>query len=121
PVEAGFWREAVDRIAARVLPAPPDPRNFGDLLARLFHRGDDAAWLRRAPIELWEDLLIVLERSSSPPSRAWDGLRSSMADAVRILSARVAALGVASDLRARLPDVEVRDLPFLKLPVVVEA
>jgi site-specific recombinase len=115
PVEPGFWREAWDRIATRLLPVHVDPHSFGDLLGRLFPTKEDAAWLGRVPAELWEEFLLVLERTSSPPSRAWYGLRQSMADAVHILAARTCSLGLAPDIQDRLPEYAVRDLPFLKL------
>jgi site-specific recombinase len=121
PIEPAFWREAVDRFARRVLPAPPAPRSFADFARRLFPTEAEARWLERSPPELWLRLWTLLEGTKAPLSTAWLPLAGSMADATRILAARVAALGVAQDIRDRLPEIRVSDLPFLHLTRVCEA
>ncbi len=121
PVEAGFWREAADRIARRVLPTPPSPNSFADFIARLFPTEADARWLAISPPDPWLALWRLLETTKAPLSTAWMPLAGSMADAMRILAARIAGLAVAQDVRERLPDVPVSELPFLRLTKMCDA
>lgn len=120
PVEPAFWREASDRIARRLLPLPPAPRSFADFISRLFPTEAEAHWLEHSPPELWTKLWSLLESTKSPLRAAWLPLAGSMSDAMKILAARIAALGVAQDIRDRLPEMPVSELPFLLLPRVCE-
>jgi site-specific recombinase len=121
PVESGFWREAVDRISRTVLPTPPAPKSFAEFIEHLFPTVSEARWLERCPPELWAKLWSLLETTKAPLSAAWIPLAGSMSDAMRILAARIAALGVAQDIRDRLPGVTVSQLPFLRLPPLCDA
>ena len=121
PMEPGFWREAMDRLADHLLPAPPDPYRFAEFLPRFFTDPDDADWLESAPREVLLDFSAMLADAQDDFKRASNNLRSALGDAVAILSARICALGLAQDIRDRLPDRPVRELPFLRLPRVCEA
>ncbi len=121
PVESGFWREASDRISRSLLPTPPAPKSFAEFIAHLFPTVAEARWLERCPTELWKELWSILEKTEAPLSMAWKPLSGSMSDAMRILAARIAALGVAQDFRDRLPGMSVASLPFLRLPQLCEA
>ena len=122
PVQLAFWREAVDRISRRLLPTPPSPpQSFADFIAHFFPTVAEARWLERCPPELWVKLWAILEKTTAPLSTAWMPLAGSMSDAMRILAARIAALGVAPDIRERLPGMTVSELPFLRLPKLCDA
>lgn len=120
PNEPGFWREATDRLSRRLLPAPPVPKSFQDFINVLFPTKREAEWLEHSPAETWRKLWGVIEITRSPLSAAWMPLASSMSDAMRILATRIAALGVAQDIRDRLPEMTISTLPFLRLPTLCE-
>src|SRR5205807_3074224 len=121
PMEPGFWREAMDRIADHLLPAPPNPYRFAEFVPRFFTSVDDADWLENAPRELLLEIMATLTDAPEAFMAAAENLRAALGDAVAILSARVCALGLAQDVRDRLPERPVRELPFLRLPRVSEA
>lgn len=120
PTSANFWREAVDRASRRLLPLPPVPKSFQDFISVLFPTKREADWLEHTPVETWQKLWGVIEVTRTPLSAAWLPLAGSMADAMRILAARVAAHGVAPDVRERLPEIPVSKLPFLRLPTLCD-
>ena len=120
PMEPGFWGEAAERVASHVLPAPPNPYRLSELLPRVFSDPDDADWLEGAPRPLLGELIALLSAAPEELASATESLRNGLADAVAILSARVCALGLAQDVRDRLPDRAIRDLPFMRLPRVCE-
>jgi len=45
PNDRGFLGEASDRLSRRLLPAPPNPLDLADLLARCFRGAKEAGWL----------------------------------------------------------------------------
>ncbi len=111
----GFVGEAVDRVTRHVIPVPPDPRDLGATLARVFPDAASEAWLaglRMADLDALRGLL---------PSEAVSPLRAALADTLRVAALRAAARGFADDLRARMGDALVSQSPFLALVPDVEA
>ncbi|MEO7094299.1 MAG: gliding motility protein [Polyangiales bacterium] len=121
PMEPGFARETIDRISRALLPAPPNPYRMAELLPRLFSDVDDAAWLDILPRELLVDFGGLLHEASDASEAASRTMREGLGDAIAIIAARVCALGLAQDIRDRLPDRPVKTLPFLRLPRVCDA
>lgn len=120
PNEPGFWREMIDRLSRRFLPAPPVPKSFQDFISAIFPTKREASFIEHSPAETWRKLWGVIEITKSPLSSAWMPLAASMSDAMRIIAARIAALGVAQDVRDRLPEMSIASLPFLRLPTLCE-
>ncbi len=121
PQEPGFWREATARIGESLLPRPPSPTTLSELLARILPTIEDAQWLLRVPRELLDKFLRLLHDTESQRRDEWGSLRTSILDAVTVLTARVCALGLANDVWERLPETQLEDLPFLRLQRVCDA
>ncbi len=121
PMEPGFARELIDRITTHILPMPQNPHRFSHFLPRLFTTVDDAAWLETLPRDLIKDFVGILGAAEEEAEEARKNVRESLADAVAILAARVSALGLAQDIRDRLPNRSVKALPFLNLPRACDA
>lgn len=115
PSEYGFASEATERILRRVLPHPPDEGNLSELLERMFTSNSDAHWIAN----LGRDLLVEMARGlffeGDVERNPWRQIKHDMLDAVTVLAADVASLGVSKDLLDRLPRGSLRDLPFLVL------
>ncbi len=112
PAQPGFLGEAADRLSKRFLPAPPDDQDLAQLVERVFPEAEDADWLEQIPPELTSELATLLAEGRDPFAR----LRGEMADAVAVIATRIAALGLADDVRDRSPSTHVRESPFLNLP-----
>lgn len=118
PQEPGFWREAAARFSESILPRPPNLRLLSELLARILPAVEDARWLLRVPRALFEQFLTLLHDGERRGD--WSGLRRSIFEAVTVLSVRICALGLANDVRERLPEMTLDELPFLRLQRVCE-
>lgn len=119
--EPGFWREATSRLSESLLPRPPDFNKMSELLLRVLPQSEDARWLPRVPRPLFARLLELLQvqpamvTNAATGGGAWGSLRYSIHEAVIILASRVCALGLANDVRERMPETTLADLPFLRL------
>jgi site-specific recombinase len=117
PGDRSFMAESMDRISRRLLPAPRDDNDLSRLLARLFARRDDAAWLAELDPELVAQWLAVTSQASA----TWRPLARAAADAALLLATRISALGLSDDIRARSPGVSLRDSPLFRLPREADA
>lgn len=123
--ESGFWREATARMQEVLLPRPPSLNQLSELLLRVLPNNEDASWLPRVPRDLFVRLLDLLHVGETPESpagaRPWQSLRGAIHEAVLVLAARVCALGLANDVRERLPETPLVELPFLRLRRVCDS
>jgi site-specific recombinase len=115
PSDRGFAGEAATRWARKWLPAPSDETDLSELLAHMFPKERDRAWLGSVSPELVSKLgdLIADPNGAHDP---WRPVRDAMADAIALVATRISALGLASDIRARSPKVQLSDSPFFRLP-----
>jgi site-specific recombinase len=113
PSDRGLFGETVDRVSRRLLPAPVDENDLGQLVARMFPGKREPMWLRAIDASMAAELLEVL--SAADPD-TFAPVRGSMADALALLATRVSALGLSDDIRARSPNVTLQERPFFRLP-----
>ncbi|MDB5813702.1 MAG: site-specific recombinase family protein [Rhodocyclales bacterium] len=109
----GFFTELSHRIANRLLPPALDARFLRDLIEEVFDHDDDARWLASLPLDLWSDLLDVLGFNDAPPTAGYLQIRNEMAEALRVLACRLAALGLEPDLVRYYPALSQYESPFL--------
>lgn len=115
PQEPGFWREAAGRLEEKLLPHAPNNRRLSELLARILPTVEDAQWLVRVPRKLLDRFLNLLYEDDAQRREGWGSLRRSIFEAVTVLSVRICSLGLANDVRERLPETSLGELPFLRL------
>lgn len=120
PRAAGFFREAASRLVRRILPRPPVSRDLDDLFDRLFPEPEDAAWLAELDAELVERIEALWQHERKPGEPAWESLRPDLEDALLLLAARVRVIGSTAEMRARMPDTRLREVPFQKLGPAME-
>lgn len=111
----GLVGDLVDRLGRRLVPPAPDESDLSVLVWRLFPGSAGASWLD----ELAKDQVAAFCELMSAP--AFAPLRTGAEDAVAVLAARVSALGLASDVLTRLPQVPLDHSPFVRLPLACEA
>lgn len=120
PAELRIFSEATDRFARKLLPQPPDDSDLAALAYRLFPDAKTSAWLEEAPPGLIIDLVSLLFDGD----KAADGIGHVLddaADAVALLSVRIASIGVDEEIRIRGGVPSLRSSPFLELPRVCDA
>ncbi len=113
PSEYGFVSEAVERALRRALPRPPDESSLGELLERMFTDREEGAWVSNLGPDLLMEMALILYFEGDVEKNPWRQIRLDMLDAITVLAADVASLGVSQDILDRLPRVSIRELPFL--------
>ena len=121
PREYRFWAEAVHRVAAKVLPEPPQYADLAQVFVALFpDRGDEAM-----PMALPDDALIRLRAlfhyDEAPDEACWAVLRRDVDDAVVVLAAQVSAIGLSDAIRRRASPVALSQSPFVALGAELRA
>ena len=108
PNQRGLGAETSDRLARRFLPRPRDPHDLSELLAELFPSKRDAAWLGELPTELGARFAHLLDGK-------WGQVAAALEDAVALAAGRSSSLGLTPEIRARSPEVPLRESPFFQL------
>ena len=120
PLGPAFLHELVSRISAKILPAPTETRNLADIFDRLFPRQSDSTWLEQLDADTAQRIIALFHYEESEDLGDWNSLRTDLEDAMVQLSDRICVVGSGRDVRGRLEKHAFRDLPFQKLPKVVE-
>ncbi len=110
--DAGFFTELWRRLAQKILPAAIDPTALKDVLGTVFHRESDHRWINGVADEHWRALLQAVGADFFAVARDNSTL-AQLLDALHILSARIAAMGVHPDLAMVHPPLREYESPFL--------
>jgi site-specific recombinase len=121
PRRVAFSHEAVARLTARLLPAPPTTRDLGDIFDRLFAHADDGVWLERIDADLATQIVSLFHHGESAEENGWNTLHTDLEDAMVQLAGRIRVTGSLREMRSRLAKPAFRDLPFQRLAPAVEA
>lgn len=117
----GMAREFRARLAARLLPHAPRQDSLRDGFLQLFTSKQDMRWLEQITLNDWADLFSVLIVS---PNLALGLARSGteLQEAITLLAARIAALGVDPDvMRYMNPEASLADSAFLAVQNAAQA
>lgn len=109
----GFFSSLRERLAHKLLPAEREPDNLRDLLGEVFWHARDYEWLAVVPDAVWGELLEGLrlhERADHPVHRQ---LLREQTESIRVLSYRLAALGLDPELTRLDPALERHASPFI--------
>ncbi len=111
--DTGFFTELWRRVAHKLLPAAVDPTSLKDALGQVFHRTTDHRWVTAIDDEQWQNVFNAIGVDFLSGRHA-DPTIAQLLDAVRIVSARIAAMGVHPDLVATRPALREHESPFLE-------
>ena len=108
PNTRGLLADTTDRLTRRFLPEPPANHELWRLAGHIIRDIGDLAWLGPAADPL-------LERLAAAGGDAWRPLRTSILDAIGLVTTRIAALGMAEALRTRNVSETLRGSPLYRL------
>lgn len=112
----GFFTELWRRLVHKVLPPVSDQAYLRDCVREVFHKHGDHLWLSALDDDLKRRLLQALSVDAQQPALPeLADMHAQMLDAVDILAARIAAMGLEPELVRVYPRIEERDSPFLAL------
>lgn len=117
---SGFFTGLRERITNRLLPPAINPQFLQDLIEEVFDDPADARWLASIPLWQWEALLAAIGwgRRGDTPGEA--KLRHDHFEAIRVLSCRLAAIGIEADIVRYHPALALYESPFLALQREIE-
>ncbi|HSC80135.1 MAG TPA: site-specific recombinase [Chitinolyticbacter sp.] len=116
-----FFSTLRRRIGMRLLPPVRNPASLKDRLTELFNHSDDHEWLEGVPREQWFELGRALHFEEDPDNDSIERTRVQMLEAIQILSARLAAIGLEPEIVHNLPDVRRFESPFVHQNVETQA
>ncbi|HEU0030652.1 MAG TPA: hypothetical protein VFQ53_08465 [Kofleriaceae bacterium] len=122
PNDRGLLAETTDRLARKFLPEPPAQHELWRLANQIVRKLDDLEWLGPAADPL-------LHRLAVAGGDSWEPLRTSILDAISLISTRIAAAGMSEAFRTRGLGTTIRDSPLYHLtrarpqemPALIEA
>jgi len=118
PSDRGLFGETIDRLSRRLLPAPVDDNDLGQLLSRMFPRKRDPGWLAAIDEQTLHELALTLSESDR---ETFGPVRTAAADALALLATRVSALGLSEEIRARSPKRPFLERPFFQIRGIFDA
>ncbi|HPU52040.1 MAG TPA: site-specific recombinase [Burkholderiaceae bacterium] len=115
-LETGFFAGLLNRLGRRYLPPVPDDRLWLDILGQIFDRRADGRWIAAAGEERLGRLIGLLMQAGQDQPEAGAGLdqlRAEALEALRLLTHRLAALGIAPTLMRYYAPPHELDSPFM--------
>lgn len=109
----GFFSELWRKITNRLLPRVPDTMSLRGLVSVIFHNRNDHRWLSEMPGELALEFWQRLDMHQARGTPAMRRLLDSIIEACRVLSVRIAAMGLDAEIRHALPNEHEGESPFL--------
>ncbi len=114
PNDRGLTQETADRLFRRILPSPRDEHDLGKLVGRLFPSKESVDWLEDMPADIFQRMAEAV----IPPGT--EALLGAASEALVLLGARVQALGLSKEIRARGKRGPLPSSPFHRLPRAVD-
>jgi site-specific recombinase len=115
PRQFGLLTEIGERLARKLLPAPPGSAELGVVFERLFPYPNDDVWIANLDDATLARFGALLAHGVGPDEQGWNTLSEEMEDALAYLAAQIRVTGCSRTIRQRLKHQSVRDLAFFKL------
>ena len=108
----GFWAEIYRRFWLKVLPEASNPHYLKDIFGELFSQPKDAIWISQLDESLFSELLHSIFQTDFENTHI-DSILGELKEATQILSYRISASGLDSDLIRNHTDLENFESPFI--------
>lgn len=114
-----FLAELVERFLRKVLPQPPNDQDLATLFSEYLKDPKDVAWISSIDSNTFDKLVELFDdKQTSFNERNF--LLQDAKDAIILLGVQIRAAGLSSAIRLRLNHENFTDLPFYKLPLLIE-
>ena len=116
-LHAGFWSTAWQRLLFKLLPPLINNAYLRDVFGQLFDRVDDHVWINAIDEQIWMALLQALDLQNVYDSTHPNGshaMQNELLSALQVLSYRISAIGLESELVRNYPAIELHESPFLR-------
>ncbi|MES2105581.1 MAG: site-specific recombinase [Pseudomonadota bacterium] len=110
----GFWGAAWHRLAEKWLPPLINDDYLKDVFGLLFDREDDHRWVGAVSDSAWAGLFGALGFRVNQLRPAYAAVTQEVLGAIQVLSYRITAIGLESELVRNHPDIERFESPFLR-------
>ncbi|MFZ6649467.1 site-specific recombinase [Undibacterium sp. TJN25] len=110
----GFWGAAWHRLTEKWLPPLVNDDYLKDVFGQLFDREDDHRWVGAVGDEAWAGLFSAIGFRVNKLRPAYSTVTQEILGAIQVLSYRITAIGLESELVRNHPDIERFESPFLR-------
>jgi site-specific recombinase len=105
-----FWSEFSEKISYKILPPVEEEQSIHRQLQYIFHERNDFKWVEEVDIAVWNDFFNSLRFDLSKVPHQF---KTQMFNALKILSYRIAALGLEKEITGKISDTDELLSPFL--------
>lgn len=110
----GFWGAGWRRMSEKFLPPLINDDYVKDIFGQLFNNVQDHLWVNAVEDQVWYELFTTLCFKIPRPRTAYTALVQETLSAIHVLSYRISAIGLESELVRNYPDIERFESPFLR-------
>ncbi len=110
----GFWSAAVQRVSYKFLPPLKNDDYLRDILDTIFNHVDDHIWINGVNEEIWLELISAIKFRIPRIHKNQNGILNELLTAIQVLSYRISAIGLESELVRNYPDIERYESAFLR-------
>ncbi len=110
----GFWGAVWHRLSHRWLPPVARDEYFKDVFGKIFYRTDDYRWVCGVDDAVWISVAQAIEFQHGEAALLHAQLRKELLGAIQVLSYRISAIGLESELVRNYPAIEDYESPFLR-------
>jgi len=110
---SGFWSVAWQRLIYKILPPLTNDDYLRDVFGTIFNKVDDYLWIEGVDESVWLELISAIGFRVRSAQIDPDGLLNELLSALQVLSYRISAIGLESELVRNHPSIERYESPFL--------
>lgn len=110
----GFWSAGWQRLLFKILPPLVNDDYLRDVFGTIFNHVDDYVWINGVDEAVWLELIQMLGFRVREVQSKSDGILGELLSALQVLSYRISAIGLESELVRNHPAIERYESPFLR-------
>ena len=110
----GFWSAFWQRSLYKILPPLTNDAYFKDVFGTIFNHQNDHVWIDDVDENVWLELINAIGFNVKRARVKSGGLLDEMLSALQVLSYRISAIGLESELVRNYPAIERYESPFLR-------
>lgn len=114
--QSTFWQEFTSKLRTSIIPRLRNENPFRFRIRRVFDFDQDAIWLQKISIQQISQIRSLLEHQISTQE-----LKTNVWHAVRVVSHKIAALGIENRMNIRHQDEKIHHAIFMSVPVQAES